>query len=31
MEDDKPEKSTNISLLCNVDKMIFENYFPDMV
>ena len=31
MEDDEPVKPTNIILFCNVVKMIFANYFPDMV
>ena len=31
MEDDKPVKPTDISLLCTVVEMICANYFPDMV
>ncbi len=31
MEDDKPVKPTDISLLCTEAEMICANYFPDMV
>ncbi len=31
MEDDKPVKPTDISLLCTVVEMICVNYLPDMV
>jgi hypothetical protein len=31
MEDDKPVKLTDISLLCTVVEMISANYFPDKV